>query len=75
MLPQATDLLLTSNIPHCEGETSLRLDRLNVEADRRDCRNAFVQLYFVENCRLSFKKTQDDLLIQEISLKIPKGGL
>jgi len=50
--PERADLVLPSDIPHSEGDV-LVLDRLDIEADGRDCGNDFAKLELVQDGRLT----------------------
>jgi hypothetical protein len=51
MAPQRADAVLAADVPNVQVE-SFVLDPLGVEADRRDRRNMFAKLQFVEDSRL-----------------------
>ena len=51
--PERTNFVLAADVPHGEAEAFDRLDRLHVEADRRDGADDLVQLELVQNGRLA----------------------
>ena len=60
VMPQAADLVLATHIPHREGHALTRGHRLHVEAQGGDRRHHFIQLQFVQDCRLSYEMNRNN---------------
>ena len=53
MLPQRTDLVLATDIPHGEADVLHRLDSLHIESNRRYGADNLIQLQLVQHSGLS----------------------
>ena len=51
--PERSELVLSADVPDRERHAAARRHRLDVEADRRDCRHRLVQLQLVQQRRLA----------------------